>query len=74
MALTEFSIIYKRGNKNKEFRTNNREILSRKAILLNGTIYIDVRYKAKKRLQRKYFRLQQQNKLPIEIDYPTLIK
>ena len=73
MKLFEFSIIYKRNNRTKEFRSNERETLSRKAILLNGTIYIDVRFKAKKRLQRKYVSLQQLNKLPKEIDYPNLI-
>jgi len=46
-----YTVIYKNAKgKNIFFETNNEDIAERKAILKDGTTYIDTRYKAKLRL------------------------
>ena len=54
-----FTVIYKDSKgSNKYFETDNEETAQRKAILSNGQTWIDVRYKAKKRLY--YYLLRKQ--------------
>ena len=57
----------------KSIATDNIHYAEKKAILSNGTVFEDIRYQARKRLQRMYFRMSLNNTLPNEIDYPNLI-
>ena len=60
--------------KGKSIETDCIEYANKKAILGDGKVFERVRLAAIKRLQRKYFVLASENKLPLEIDYPDLIK
>ena len=56
--------------KGKSISTDCAEYANKKAILCGGQVYEDIRFAAKKRLQRIYFVL---GKLAQNVDYPTLI-
>ena len=59
----------------KIFESNNIDLITKKACLFaDGTYYVNIRFEAEKRLQRRYFRLFEAGRLPVEIDYPNLIK
>jgi hypothetical protein len=65
---------YNSRNELKCVDTDTRELAEKKAILNNGTLFVNTRYDAEIRLRRIYLRLQADNRLPLEIDYPYLIK
>jgi len=46
----EFMVLSGIGGKLKEFHTDNEDLARKKAILNNGQVWIDTRYKAKLRL------------------------
>lgn len=54
--------------------TDDLYLAERKAILCNGTVYEDTRYKGRKRLQRCYFKAIASGKEINELMYPELIK
>jgi hypothetical protein len=60
------------GNKSYP-ATDNPNLAEKRAILGNGTVYEDIRYNGRKRLQRMYFVAASNGTLPKEIDYPDLI-
>ena len=68
--IKEFSVYNPIG---KHIETDFEIYAHAKAILCGGTIYIRIRYKAIKRLQRRYYTLAIKNILPKDIDYPNLI-
>ena len=54
----------------KSISTDNIEYANKKAIICGGEVFEDVRFAAKKRLQKIYFKL---GKSPKNVDYPILI-
>ena len=61
------------GNK-KGISTDSIELAEKRAILGNGTVYEDIRYKARKRLQRLYVRALYNGANIDTFDYPVLLK
>lgn len=59
--------------KRKSISTDNIDCAEKKAILNNGIIFEDMRYNGRKRLQRIYFTMKANGRLPFEIDYPQLL-
>lgn len=57
----------------KSISTDDIHYAEKKAILTNGTVFEDIRYKARKRLQRMYYKMNLKGTLPNEIDYPNLL-
>ena len=53
--------------------TDNEDLAEKKAILCNGTVYEDIRYNGRKRLQRMYFKAVSNGVLLAQLDYPDLI-
>ena len=68
--IRQFSVYIPKG---KCIETDNIDYAHKQAIMKGGQVYERVRLAAIKRLQRRYFVLASENKLPLEIDYPTLI-
>lgn len=59
--------------KGKCIETDCIHVAERKAILTGGTVYINTRQKAQKRLQRMYVRAIYNGKDAASFDYPNLI-
>ena len=53
--------------------TDNPNLAEKKAILCNGTVYEDIRYNGRKRLQRMYFKAVSNGAKLTYLDYPDLI-
>lgn len=60
------------GNR-KGIATDDLHLAEKKAILGDGSVYEDIRYDGRKRLQRMYLRAANNGILPTEIDYPCLL-
>jgi hypothetical protein len=59
--------------KGKSIATDNAELAEKKAILKDGQVYIDIRYIARKRLQRRYVRALYNGAKEVNFDYPDLV-
>lgn len=70
MTIRKFHVFVPNG---KSISTDNIDFAEKKAILKNGTVFEDTRYKAKIRLQRMYYYASMNGTLPKEIDYPMLL-
>ena len=53
--------------------TDNPYLAEKKAILCNGTVYEDIRYNGRKRLQRMYYKAVCNGVDINKLDYPDLI-
>lgn len=60
--------------KGKSIETDCINVAEKKAILTGGTVYINTRQKAQKRLQRMYVMAIYKGKDAASFDYPNLIK